>query len=52
VGVQLSPENQLIEPEAAQWYLESRFRTHQVNIFWGETRRFVDELVSRTGLQT
>ncbi len=51
VGVQLSPENQLIEPEAAQEYLESYFGD-KVNIYWGDTRRFLDELRARTGLKT
>ena len=52
VGVQLSPESQLIEPEAAQEYLESYFGNDKVNIYWGETRRFLDELRARTGLET
>ena len=51
VGVQLSPENQLIEPEAAQEYLESYFGD-KVNIYWGDARRFLDELRARTGLET
>jgi hypothetical protein len=52
VGVQLSPENQLIEPEAAQEYLESYFGDDKVSIYWGDTRRFLDELRARTGLKT
>ena len=52
VGVQLSPDNQLIEPEAAQEYLESYFGNDQVNIFWGDTRHFLDEFRSRTNLVT
>jgi hypothetical protein len=52
VGVQLSPENQLIEPEAAQEYLESYFGYDQVNIFWGDTRRFLDEFRSQANLAT
>ena len=51
VGVQLSPENQLIEPEAAQEYLESYFG-NKVNIYWGDARRFLDELRARTGMKT
>jgi hypothetical protein len=52
VGVQLSPENQLIEPEAAQEYLESYFGIDKVSIYWGETRTFLDELRARTRLET
>jgi hypothetical protein len=52
IGVQLSPENQLIEPEAAQEYLESYFGSNQVNIFWGQTRSFLDQFRSQTGLDT
>jgi hypothetical protein len=52
VGVQLSPENQMIEPEAAQEYLESYFGNDQVSIYWGNTRRFLDELRQRTKLRT
>jgi hypothetical protein len=52
VGVQLSPENQMIEPEAAQEYLESYFGNDKVSIYWGDTRRFLDELRQRTGLET
>ncbi len=52
VGVQLSPENQLIEPEAAQEYLESYFGSDSVSIYWGDTRRFLDELRARTELRT
>lgn len=52
VGVQLSPENQMIEPEAAQEYLESYFGNDKVSIYWGNTRRFLDELRLRTRLAT
>jgi SIR2-like domain len=52
VGVQLSPDSQLIEPEAAQEYFESYFGNDKVNIFWGETRHFFDEFRARTGLVT
>lgn len=52
VGVQLSPENQLIDPEAAQEYLESYFGRDKVSIYWGDARRFLDELRARTNLQT
>jgi hypothetical protein len=50
VGVQLSPENDLIEPEAAQEYLESYFGNDKVSIYWGDARRFLEELSQRTGL--
>ena len=52
MGVQLSPESQLIEPEAAQEYLESYFGKGNISIYWGETRAFLDELRARTGLST
>ncbi len=52
VGVQLNPENPLIEPEAAQEYLESYFGEDKVDIYWGDTRGFLKELRDRTGLQT
>jgi hypothetical protein len=52
VGVQLSPDNEQIEPEAAQEYLESYFGNDQVNIFWGNTRRFLDQFRSQTKLVT
>jgi hypothetical protein len=52
VGVQLAPENPMIEPEAAQEYLESYFGEDKVSIYWGETRQFLDELRRRTGLET
>jgi hypothetical protein len=47
VGVQLSPGSQTIEPEAAQEYLESYFGEDKISIYWGETRRFLDELRHR-----
>jgi hypothetical protein len=52
VGVQLSPENQLIEPDAAQDYLESYFGDDKVNIFWGTTPTFLKEFCARMGLAT
>jgi CHAT domain/SIR2-like domain len=52
VGVQLSPEHELIQPEAAQEYLESYFASDRVNVFWGDTRHFLDEFRHRVGLQT
>lgn len=50
VGVQLSPEdNQDIEPEAAQEYLESSFSQEamRLNIYWGESHQFLAELRKR-----
>lgn len=50
VGVQLSPEdNEDIEPEAAQEYLESSFNQERMrlNIYWGESHRFLTELRRR-----
>lgn len=52
IGVQLRPETQVVEPEAAQRYLESYFGDDQVNIFWADTREFLAELRKRTGLPT
>lgn len=52
VGVQLDPGHQLIEPEAAQDYLESYFGEDKVSIFWGETASFLEELRAKTGLRT
>jgi hypothetical protein len=52
VAVQLSPENQLIDPEAAQEYLESYFGVDNVNVFWGREQHFLKELRAKTGLGT
>jgi hypothetical protein len=52
IGVQLSPDNQLVEPEAAQEYLESHFGNDRVNIYWGGTRQFLDDFRAQTGLKT
>jgi hypothetical protein len=49
--VQLRPESQTIEREAAQRYLESYFGEDKVNIFWDDTTSFLGKLVERTGLQ-
>jgi SIR2-like domain/CHAT domain len=51
-GVQLSPESALIEPEAAQEYLESYFGEDKVHIYWGEVADFLREFRARTGLAT
>ena len=45
--MQLSPESQTIEPEAAQEYLESYFGQDKISIYWGSTRQFLDELRNR-----
>jgi len=50
IGVQLRPETSVVEPEAAQRYLESYFGDDRVNIFWADTRTFLDELRFRTGI--
>jgi hypothetical protein len=42
-GVQLSPEAPLIEPDAAQEYLESYLGKTNVTIYWGETADFLRE---------
>jgi len=50
VGVQLSPEdNEDIEPEAAQDYLESSFSQAKMrlNIYWGESHQFLTEVRRR-----
>jgi hypothetical protein len=52
IGVQVSPDSQMIEPEAAQEYFESYFGNDKVSIYWGETHHFLDELRTRTGLVT
>jgi hypothetical protein len=52
VGVQLSPGGHEVEPEAAQDYLESYFNTDNVGIYWGTTRKFLDEYRRRTGMVT
>lgn len=52
LGVQLRPETGMIEPEAAQKYLESFFGEDKVSIFWAETSQFLDELFGRTGIGT
>ncbi|HVK25993.1 MAG TPA: CHAT domain-containing protein [Actinokineospora sp.] len=44
VGVQVRPESQTIEPEAAQRYLESYFGEDRVSLFWAATRDFLSEL--------
>ncbi len=50
VGVQFKLQSQVIEREAAQRYLEAYFGPDRVNIFWSDTRSFLDQLRTRTGL--
>lgn len=52
VGVQLSPGGHMVEPEAAQEYLESYFRNDMISIYWSDTRTFLDEYRRRTGIKT
>ncbi|WP_371679700.1 CHAT domain-containing protein [Streptomyces sp. NBC_01276] len=47
VAVQLRPGNEVIEPEAAQKYLQSYFRPDNVKIFWGTPQTFLTELSRR-----
>ena len=47
VGVQVSPENTAIEPEAAQDYLARYFGKHSVSIYWGTCQAFLMDLASR-----
>jgi hypothetical protein len=44
VGVQLNPEIQTTEPEAAQTYIETLFDEDRVSIYWGTVETFVEEL--------
>jgi hypothetical protein len=51
VGVQLSPQdNQDIEPEAAQEYLESMFTDDRLSIYWGQSVEFLNDLSQRMRL--
>jgi CHAT domain/SIR2-like domain len=47
VGVQVSPENTIIEPEAAQDYLAKYLDRESISIYWGTCTRFLDDLDSR-----
>jgi hypothetical protein len=47
VGVQVSPESTLIEPEAAQGYLGKYFGKDSLSIYWGTCERFLTDLASR-----
>ncbi|MFC5692519.1 CHAT domain-containing protein [Amycolatopsis mediterranei] len=50
VGVQLMPEVDVIEPEAAQRYLESALK--DVRIFWSDTKTFMKTLREKAELET
>jgi hypothetical protein len=52
VGVQLNPGHQVIEPGAAQDYLESQLGNDKVSIYWADTKKFLEEYRSRTGMRT
>jgi len=48
VGVQVSPESGMIEPESAQDYLEKYFgEPPRVNVYWGTCQAFLTELSRR-----
>lgn len=48
VGVQVSPESTMLEPEAAQEYLDQYFgKDPPVSIYWGTCQRFLTDLTSR-----
>lgn len=47
VGVQVSPENTTIEPEAAQDYLAKYLGKDAISIYWGTCSRFLEDLASR-----
>jgi hypothetical protein len=47
VGVQVSPENTTIEPEAAQDYLEKYLGKESISIYWGTCTRFLEDLDRR-----
>jgi hypothetical protein len=52
IGVQLDPGSHVVEPEAAQEYLESYLGNGDVSIYWADVRAFLDEYRARTGMQT
>jgi hypothetical protein len=43
-GVQLSPDNDMLEPEATQDYLEKYLGSDNVAVYWGTSARFLEEL--------
>ena len=52
IGVQLDPGSHVVEPEAAQEYLESYLGNDTVSIYWADVRAFLDEYRARTGMKT
>jgi len=52
IGVQLDPGSHVVEPEAAQEYLESNLGNDTVSIYWSDLRAFLDEYRARTGIKT
>jgi hypothetical protein len=52
IGVQLDPGGHVVEPEAAQDYLESYLGNDKVSIYWSDTRSFLDEYRAHTGMKT
>ncbi|MGE5763691.1 MAG: CHAT domain-containing protein [Mycobacterium leprae] len=50
VGVQLSRESSLIEPEAVQQYLEWSLGEAKVSIYWGNTEQFLTDIHERIAL--
>jgi len=44
VGVQLRPETATVDPEAAQDYLERYLGADNVDIYWGSSSRFLEDL--------
>ncbi|WP_434442799.1 CHAT domain-containing protein [Lentzea sp. E54] len=50
IGVQLMPEVDVIEPEAARRYLKSYLKNSNVEIFWNDAESFLAELREQTGV--
>ncbi len=49
VGVQLDPQIQMTEPDAAQDYLEKLLGEDRVSVYWGSVEQFMDEFVRARG---
>jgi hypothetical protein len=47
VGVQVSPETNVIEPESAQDYLKRYFDEDKVHVYWGTCQAFLTDLSRR-----
>jgi hypothetical protein len=48
IGVQVSPDSAIMDPDAAQDYLESYFsRNHHVDIYWGRSQSFLADLAAK-----